>query len=68
MSGGWITANHKAPVDRMVLIALSTGKVLTGVRLSGAGWDWPEQDEDEDNLASVTHWQEMPAPPTKPGN
>lgn len=61
----WISIGDKKPTAyRDVLITLSTGVVVVGVRVDGPGWDWAETDNPQDSEASVTHWMYFPAAPS----
>lgn len=61
----WISISDKKPAAyRDVLITLSTGAVVVGVRAAGPSWDWAETDNPQDAEESVTHWMYFPAAPS----
>lgn len=59
----WISLKDARPADfQPVLVALSTGTVVVGMRAS-MGWHWDETDDLEDADATATHWMPIPRSP-----
>lgn len=65
---GWISIKDRAPpMCEVVLVALSTGAVVSGQRYAlgeTVTWVWDDTDDEADSDATATHWMKFPAAPS----